>query len=89
MHTVKPIDVKAIAKAAEETGAIVTVEEHQIYGGIGSVVAEVLSCEYPVKIKMLGVNDSFGESGTPEQLWRKFGIDSKSIKEQVENLLKE
>ena len=89
LHTIKPIDKETILKSVKKTGKVMTVEEHQIYGGIGSVVAEVLSCEYPVKIKMLGVNDSFGESGTPEQLWRKFGIDSKSIKEQVENLLKE
>jgi len=88
LHTIKPIDSEVIINSAKKTGLVMTVEEHQIQGGVGSAVSEVLSQQYPVKIKMLGVNDSFGESGTPEQLWKKFGIDSESIKEQVENLLK-
>lgn len=89
LHTIKPIDKDAIIKSVKKTGKVLTVEEHQLNGGIGSAVCEVLSCNYPVKIKMLGVNDSFGESGTPSELWKKFGIDSDSIKKQVENFLKE
>ncbi|MDA1338512.1 MAG: transketolase family protein [bacterium] len=89
LHTIKPIDKDAIIESAKKTGQVMTVEEHQIAGGVGSAVAEVLSRDFPVNIKMLGVNDSFSESGTVEQLWKKFGIDSESIKTQVLSLLKD
>ena len=87
LHTIKPIDKDVIIESAKKTGQVMTVEEHQVAGGVGSAVAEVLSSYFPVKIKMLGVNDSFGESGTVEQLWKKFGIDSHSIKRQVLSFL--
>ena len=87
LHTIKPIDKDVIIESAKKTGQVMTVEEHQIAGGVGSAVAEVLSSYFPVKIKMLGVNDSFGESGPVEQLWKKFGIDSQSIKIQVLSFL--
>lgn len=82
-HTIKPLDTKTILNAAEETGAIVTVEEHQISGGLGSAVAEVVSESYPVPIKRIGIEDSFGESGTPSELMKKFGLTEENIKKAV------
>ena len=82
-HTIKPIDSKTILNAAEETGAIVTVEEHQIAGGLGSAVAEVVSESYPVPIKRIGIEDSFGESGAPPELLKKFGLTEENIKKAV------
>lgn len=83
IHTIKPIDEDIIIKAAKETGLIVTAEEHQIYGGLGSAVAEVLVKENPVKVKMIGMNDQFGESGKPEELMQKYGLTSGHIAETV------
>ena len=87
IHTIKPIDKEAIIKAAKETGKIVTAEEHQIIGGLGSAVAEVLSENYPVQIKMLGINDSFGESGNASELMDKYGLRSKNIVAFAKELL--
>lgn len=78
-HTLKPLDQKTILKAAEDCGAIVTVEEHQITGGLGGAVAELLSENYPVPIKRVGVQDRFGESGDPNELMEKFGLSKESI----------
>lgn len=78
-HTIKPIDSETIVWAAKLTGAVVTLEEHQVMGGAGSAVAEVLATHYPVPIEMIGMKDSFGESGQPEELLKKFGMDKKSI----------
>jgi transketolase len=88
MHTVKPIDREAIAKAARETGAIVTVEEHQVMGGFGSAVAEVVVQTYPVPMRFIGIQDRFGESGTPEELFEEFGLTAKHIVAAVEDVLK-
>jgi transketolase len=88
IHTIKPIDKEAIIKAAKETGKIVTAEEHQIIGGLGSAVAEVLAENYPVPIKMIGINDSFGESGNASELMDKYGLRSKNIIEFAKELLK-
>lgn len=74
LHTVKPIDENIIIKAAYDTGAIVTAEEHQIIGGMGSAVAEVIVKKQPVPIEMVGIHDSFGESGTPDELMKKYGL---------------
>jgi transketolase len=79
IHTVKPIDEEAIITAAKETKAIVTAEEHQIAGGLGSAVAEVLVKNYPVPMEFIGMNDRFSESGQPGELMKKFGMDSESI----------
>ncbi|MDA3943825.1 MAG: transketolase family protein [Bacteroidetes bacterium] len=79
MHTIKPLDEKACLKAARETGRIVTVEEHQITGGLGAAVAECCSSHAPVPILRLGINDSFGESGKPEELMQKHGLNSIGI----------
>ncbi|MGB9880229.1 MAG: transketolase family protein [Anaerolineae bacterium] len=88
MHTVKPIDREAIAKAARETGAIVTVEEHQVMGGFGSAVAEVVVQTYPVPMRFIGIQDRFGESGTPEELFEEFGLTAKHIVAAVEDVVK-
>lgn len=87
-HTVKPIDSETIIWAAKMTGAVVTVEEHQVMGGAGSAVAEVLAQRYPVPIEMIGMPDSFGESGQPDELLRKFGMDKESIKQTIKKVLK-
>jgi len=79
MHTPKPIDRTAIIKAAEETGAIVTAEEHTVLGGLGSAVAEVVVGKHPVPIKMVGVKDRFGLSGEPDELFKYFGLTAKDI----------
>ncbi len=79
IHTIKPIDQEIIIKAAKETGLIITAEEHQIYGGLGSAVAEVLVKFAPVKVHMIGMNDQFGESGKPEELMQKYGMKADNI----------
>jgi transketolase len=88
MHTIKPIDENAIISAAKECGAIVTAEEHQVYGGLGSAVSEVLVKKYPVPVEMIGINDRFGESGEPDVLIKKFGLKDINIVESVEKVLK-
>lgn len=87
-HTIKPLDTKTILNAAEETGAIVTVEEHQIAGGLGSAVAEVVSDSFPVPIKRIGIEDSFGESGSTKELMEKFGLTEENIKKAVLEVLR-
>lgn len=79
IHTIKPIDSELIIKAAKETGTIVTAEEHNIIGGLGSAVAEVVTENYPVPVLKVGVKDTFGESGKPNQLLEKYGLTSKDI----------
>jgi len=79
MHTIKPIDQETIIQAAKETGAIVTAEEHQINGGLGSAVAEVLGKNVPVPLEMVAVNDTFGESGDPEGLLKKYHLKDVDI----------
>ncbi len=88
MHTIKPIDEQTIIKAAKETKAIVTAEEHQIYGGLGSAVAEVLAQKCPVPLEMVAVRDSFGESGTPEELLKKFHLKDVDIAEAARKVIK-
>ncbi|MCD6418964.1 transketolase family protein [bacterium] len=88
LHTVKPIDRETIEKCARETGAILTAEEHQIAGGMGSAVAEVVVATHPVPMDFVGVNDRFGESGEPAELLKAFGLDYRSIAEKAKNLIK-
>ena len=85
--TVKPLDREAVIALAKECGKIVTVEEHQIAGGMGSAVAEVLSAEHPTKMAFVGVHDKFGQSGTPLELIAHYGMDKDSIKSVVKKLL--
>ena len=87
-HTIKPMDEKTIIKAAQETKAIVTVEEHQVMGGMGSAVAEVLSKNNAVPIEMVGVQDRWGESGEPDELIEHFGLGTDSIIKAVKKVLK-
>jgi len=86
-HTIKPIDEKTIIKAAKDAGAIVTVEEHQIQGGMGSAVAEVVVKNYPVPIEFIGVQNRFGESGNPNELIEYFGMGVSHIKEAVKKVI--
>lgn len=83
IHTIKPIDKDILVKAAKETGAIVTAEEHSIIGGLGSAVSEVLAEEYPVPVVRLGVNDTFGKSGPALELLKIFGLDAANIVEKA------
>lgn len=87
IHTIKPIDKDIIIKAAKETGAIVTAEEHNIIGGLGSAVSEVLSENCPVKMKRVGVKDKFGKSGKPEELFKKYGLTPEAIVTAVHEIL--
>jgi len=86
-HTVKPLDEKEIIRAAKITGAIVTVEEHQKNGGLGGAVAEVVSRNFPVPMEFIGMPDSFGESGTPDELLKKYGMKSEAIIEAVKKVI--
>ena len=83
MHTIKPIDKELIIKAAKETKKIITVEDHNIIGGLGSAVAEVLAENEPKKIIRLGINDTFGKSGKAEELMKYFHITSEDIKRAI------
>lgn len=79
MHTIKPLDEEAVIRAAEETGRIVTAEEHSVIGGLGSAVAEVLVKGHPARVEMVGQLDAFGESGKPEELKEKYGMTAEAI----------
>ena len=84
IHTIKPIDKDILIKAAKETGAIVTAEEHSIIGGLGSAVTEVLAEEYPVPVVRLGVNDSYGHSGKVPPLLEMYGLTPENIVKKAE-----
>lgn len=86
-HTIKPIDIKTIIKAAKETGAIITAEEHQVHGGLGSAVSEVVSKHHPVPMDYVAVMDRFGESGEPDELMSKFGVKSPNIVKAIKKVL--
>lgn len=88
LSTIKPLDSEAIVALAKETRCIVTVEEHQITGGVGSAVAECLSAYYPTPVEFVGVNDEFGQSGTPDELIERYGMGVEGIKKAVEKVLK-
>jgi transketolase len=88
IHTIKPIDKDIIIKAAKETGAIVTCEEHNIMGGFGSAVAEVLVQNCPVPLRMVGVQDKFGKSGKPADLMKMFGLTAQDIVANVKDVIK-
>ena len=86
-HTIKPIDEERLIHVAKKTGAVVTVEEHQINGGMGSAVAEVLAKNYPVPQEFIGIQDRFGESGTSIELLQAFGLDTHAIKSAVRKVI--
>jgi len=82
-HTIKPMDEAAVVAAAAACGAVVTVEEHQVHGGMGSRVAEILAAQHPVPIEFIGVQDRFGQSGTPVELVREYGMSVEAIVDAV------
>ncbi len=88
LSTIKPLDEAAVIALAEKTGRIVTVEEHQIRGGMGSAVAECLAQNFPVPIEFVGIDDEFGQSGTPEELIEHFGLGKDGIIKAVKKILK-
>ena len=79
IHTIKPLDEAAIIKSLQKTGCVVTAEEHNIIGGMGDVVAQAAARHYPVPVEFIGTQDTFGESGTPNQLLTKYGLDAVNI----------
>ena len=87
LHTIKPIDTEIILKAAKETGKIVTVEEHNVVGGLGSAVSEVICENHPSLVKKIGINDIFGQSGKPEELFKEYGLTSDKIVETVKSII--
>jgi transketolase len=87
-HTIKPLDKKTLLASVKKTGAVVTVEEHQIMGGMGSAVAEVLAQNFPVPVEMIGVDDSFGQSGTPDELLNFFGLTHPFIVKAAKKVIK-
>lgn len=87
IHTIKPLDREIVIKAAKETGAIVTAEEHSVIGGLGSAVSEVLAEEYPVPVVKLGVNDTFGHSGPAPKLLDEFGLRAVNIVEKAKKAI--
>jgi transketolase len=88
IHTIKPLDEEAILKSVKKTGCVVTAEEHNIIGGLGESVSRTLVQNYLVPQEFVAVNDSFGESGTPDQLMEKYGLNSAAIIEKVEKVIK-
>lgn len=87
LHTIKPLDEQAVIAAARETGCIVTAEEHQMYGGMGGAVAECLARNCPVPMEMVAVQDSFGESGQPQELMDRYGLNQAAITERIKAVL--
>lgn len=88
IHTIKPLDVDAIVKSISKTKCAVTVEEHNIIGGLGDSIAQVAAKHFPVPIEYIGTNDTFGESGTPTELLTKYGLDTPFIIDAVEKVIK-
>ena len=87
LHTIKPIDTEIILKAAKETGKIVTVEEHNVVGGLGSAVSEVICENHPSLVKKIGINDIFGQSGKPEELFKEYGLTSDKIVKKIKSII--
>ena len=87
LHTIKPIDTEIILKAAKETGKIVTVEEHNVVGGLGSAVSEVICENHPLLVKKIGINDIFGQSGKPEELFKEYGLTSDKIVKTIKSII--
>ena len=87
IHTIKPLDASAILKSVEKTGCIVTAEEHQMNGGLGDSIAQLLALKRPTPIEMVAVNDSFGESGKPSDLMEKYGLTRNDIVKSVKKVL--
>jgi transketolase len=87
IHTIKPLDEEIIIKSAKKTGAVVSAEEHNFLGGLGESISRTLSLNYPVPQEFIATNDTFGESGTPSELMKKYRLDSNSIVEAVKKVI--
>jgi transketolase len=87
IHTIKPLDEAAVVASLKKTGCAVTAEEHSIYGGLGDSIAQVAAKHCPVPIEYVGTRDTFGESGTPAQLLKKYGLDVPDIVAAAEKAL--
>jgi transketolase len=87
IHTIKPLDDQAILQSVAKTRCVVTAEEHQLNGGLGDAVCQLLSRNMPTPVELVGVDNSFGESGTPAQLMEKYGLNAKSIVESVRKVI--
>lgn len=87
IHTIKPLDEEAILRSAHKTRCVVTAEEHQLNGGLGDAVCQVLSRNLPTPVEMIGVDNSFGESGTPAELMKKYGLDAQNIVKAVKKAI--
>ena len=87
IHTIKPLDKNAVIKSVSKTRCVVTAEEHMLNGGLGDSIAQLLSREMPLPLEMVGVNDTFGESGTPRQLMEKYGLTSRDIVNAVKKVI--
>lgn len=87
VHTIKPLDVEAVVRAARETGALVTAEEHSVIGGLGGAVAEAVAENYPVLMKRVGLPDKFGESGSPGELLEKYGLTPQALAAAVRDMV--
>ena len=87
IHTIKPLDAEAILASARKTRCVVSAEEHQMNGGLGDSIAQLLAREEPLPLEMVAVNDSFGESGTPDQLMEKYGLMENDIVAAVEKVM--
>jgi transketolase len=87
MHTIKPLDEESIIKAAKETGRIITIEEHSIYGGLGSAVTQVVSENYPVPVKVLGIPDEPAITGTTAEVFEHYGLSVKNVREHALGML--
>lgn len=88
IHTIKPLDAETVLKSARKTRCVVTAEEHQMNGGLGDSICQLLAREFPTPVEMVAVNDSFGESGTPDELMKKYGLDTQNVIDAVEKVLK-
>jgi transketolase len=87
-HTIKPLDENKIIELAKKCRAMVSIEEHNIFGGLGGSVSEVLAKHFPVPMEFVGTHDTFGESGEPEELWKKYGLTAKNIKSAVKKVIR-
>ena len=85
---IKPLDEKTILASVKKTGKVLVIQDHQVHGGLGSAIAELLTGKYPAKVKIIGMPDKFGESGKPKELWGKYGLSARSIVREINLLLK-
>lgn len=86
-HTIKPLDKKTILASAKKTKKVLTLEDHQVHGGLGSAVAEMLAENFPVPMKIMGVQDTFGESGKPDELYKKYGLSQEHIIKNIKEII--